>query len=147
MVESTTDNRNRTAAQMRHIFDKGGGQLGASGCVAWMFDRKGILLIEQTGKIDEDELMMEALNAGASDVLLDEDVFEVQAEPADFPAVRDALEAKGYAFLSAQVQWIPQNTVTADKDLTDKLEWIIDHFEDDDDVQNVYHNADLLEQE
>ena len=110
-VEIVTDNRNRISAEMRHIFSKAGGNLGATGSVAWMFDKKGQIIIERTALMDEDEVMMEALDAGAEDFVAQDDAFEVYTAPSDFSAVREALEGKGYTFLSAEVAMIPQNTV------------------------------------
>ena len=149
IVEVVTDNRNRTAAEIRHIFDKSGGSMGAAGCVAWMFDKKGVIVIERSASIDEDELMMAALDAGAEDFEPMDDAFEVYTGPGEFSAVREALEGAGYSFLSAEVSMIPQNTVdaTADADLVDKLGRMLDRFDDNDDVQEVYHNADLPEEE
>ncbi|MDR0839872.1 MAG: YebC/PmpR family DNA-binding transcriptional regulator [Christensenellaceae bacterium] len=149
IVEVVTDNRNRTAADIRHIFDKSGGSMGASGCVAWMFDKKGVLVIERSASIDEDALMLEALDAGAEDFRAMDDAFEIYTDPSAFSTVREALEAAGHAFLSAEVSMLPQNTVdaTADTDLVDKLERMLDRFDDNDDVQEVYHNAALPDEE
>lgn len=148
IVEVVTDNRNRTAAEMRHIFDKSGGSMGATGCVSWMFDKKGVLVIERSVAIDEDELMMEALELGAEDFNPLDDVFEVYTAPADFSSIREALEGKGYEFLSAEIQLIPQNTIQVDDDeLMGKIERMLERFDDNDDVQEVYHNAMLPEAE
>ncbi len=148
IVEVVTDNRNRTAAEMRHIFDKSGGSMGATGCVSWMFDKKGVLVIERSVAIDEDELMMEALELGAEDFNPLDDVFEVYTAPADFSSIREALEGKGYEFLSAEIQMIPQNTIQVDDDeLMGKIERMLERFDDNDDVQEVYHNAMLPEAE
>jgi len=149
IVEVVTDNRNRTAAEIRHIFDKSGGSMGANGCVSWMFDKKGLIVIERSASIDEDELMMEALDAGAEDFQPLDDAYEVYTAPGDFSAVREALEGKGYTFLSAEVGMFPQNTVdaTGDAELQEKLQKMLDRFDDNDDVQEVYHNADLPEEE
>lgn len=142
IVETLTDNRNRTAGEVRHAFDKFGGNLGQTGCVSFMFDEKGVIIIEnEEGKLDEDTVMMDALDAGAEDFNPQEDCFEILSQPADFAALRDALEAKGYAFASAEIEKIPQTTVT----LTDEkdilfMNKLIDMLEDNDDVQNVYHN-------
>lgn len=147
IVEIVTDNRNRTAAEIRHIFDKSGGSLGSSGCVAWMFDKKGLLVVEKDAKIDEDELTMAALDAGAADFQALDDVYEIYTEPSDFSAVREALEAAGYEFLSAEVDMIPQNTVDAsDPELVEKIERMLERLDDNEDVQEVYHNADLPEE-
>lgn len=149
IVEVVTDNLNRTASEIRHIFDKNGGSLGASGCVAWMFDKKGVLVVERSATIDEDELMMAALDAGAEDFVPMDDAFEIYTGPAEFSAVREALEGAGYSFLSAEVSMIPQNTVDAasDPELVEKIERMLDRFDDNDDVQEVYHNAAMPDEE
>jgi len=148
IVEAVTDNRNRTAAEMRHIFDKSGGSLGASGCVAWMFDRKGVIVIERTALMDEDEVMMAALDAGAEDCVVQDDAFEIYTDPMEFSAVREALEGAGYAFLSAEISMLPQNTVDCtDAEAAEKFEKFLDRLDDNDDVQDVFHNAVLPEEE
>ena len=149
IVEVLTDNRNRTAAEIRHLFDKYGNGMGNSGCVAWMFDKKGLIVVERSASIDEDELMMEALDAGAEDFNALDDVYEIYTAPTDFSVVREALEAKGLSFLSAEIGMFPQNTVDATKDeeLVEKIEKMLERFDDDDDVQDVYHNATLPEEE
>ena len=144
IVEVLTDNRNRTASEMRYIFVRNGGSLGASGCVSWMFDRKGVLVIEDNGEVEEDDLMMEAVEAGAEDVTESEDAFEVYTDPADFSAVRDALEKSGYSFASAGIEMVPRNTVTLGEEQAEKVENLIDMMEDNDDVQNVFHNMEVL---
>ena len=146
VVETLTDNRNRTAGEMRHYFDKCGGNLGQSGSVMFMFDRKGIIEIEAEGK-DEDTVMEAALEAGAEDFSFDGDVFEIVTEPNDLGAVRDALEEKGYEFLLAEVQYVPQ-TMTAldDEESITKMEKLIDMLEENDDVQNIWHNWDMPEE-
>jgi YebC/PmpR family DNA-binding regulatory protein len=143
MVEAMTDNRNRTAADIRHIFDKSGGQLGQSGCVGWMFDRKGVLVVERTGGIDEDAVMMAALDAGAEDMESDGEVFEIRTDLAGFPTVREALERQGMTILSAELEWIPRSRVDVDEETAEKLERMIDRLEDSDDVQSIYHNANI----
>ncbi len=126
---------------MRYIFDRNGGSLGATGCVSWMFDRKGVIVIENNDQIDEDALIMEAIEAGAEDVSEDtEEAFEIYTDPANFSAVRDALEKAGYTFASAEIEMVPQNTVQLDKEQAEKVRSLIDMMEDNDDVQNVYHN-------
>ena len=148
IVEVLTDNRNRIAAEMRHIFDKSGGNLGASGCVGWMFDKKGLIVIERTALMDEDEVMMTALDVGAEDFNALDDAFEVYTAPPDFSAVREALEAAGFSFLSAEVRMIPQNTVNvSDAEDIEKIERFLERLDDNDDVQEVYHNAVLPEDE
>jgi YebC/PmpR family DNA-binding regulatory protein len=141
IVEALTDNRNRTASEVRHIFDKCGGSLGSSGCVAWMFDKKGILVVEKTAKINADDLMMAALDAGADDISETEEVFEVMTDPASYSAVREELEKQGYSFLSTEVEMIPQNTVEVNAETREKIDRLLDMLEDNDDVQNVYNNA------
>lgn len=147
VVETLTDNRNRTAGEMRHYFDKCGGNLGQSGSVMFMFERKGVIAIEGEG-LDEDTVMEAALEAGADDFSFDGDVFEITTEPNDLGAVRDALEEQGYSFLSAEVQYIP-GTMTAigDPDMQAKMEKLIDMLEDNDDVQAIWHNWDMPDEE
>ena len=142
IVEALTDNRQRTAPSVRHIFDKYGGNLGASGCVSWSFDQKGVLVIERED-LDEDTVMMDALDSGAADFEAEDEVFTVYTAPDDFAAVLGALEEKGYTFLSARVEMVPQNYValTSEEDIKN-MEKLIDLMEDDDDVQNVWHNWD-----
>jgi YebC/PmpR family DNA-binding regulatory protein len=146
IAEALTDNRNRTAGEVRHAFDKSGGSLGATGCVAWMFDRKGVLVIERTGETDEDELAMAAIDAGAEDFEADAEAFEITSAQDDFSAVREALEKAGYAFASAQIDMVPQNTVKPDAGTQENVLKLLDMLEDLDDVQNVYHNAELEEE-
>ena len=142
IVEALTDNRQRTAPNVRHIFDKYGGNLGATGCVSWSFDQKGVLVIEREDQ-DEDVTMMDALDCGAADFEAEDEVFTVYTAPDDFAAVLTALEEKGYTFLSARVEMVPQNyvTLTSEEDVKN-MEKLIDFMEDDDDVQNVWHNWD-----
>ena len=143
IVETMTDSRNRTAGNVRHHFDKFGGNMGASGCVAWNFTKKGVLVIDnEDGDWEEDEVMMDALDAGASDFEPDEDVFTVYTEPDDFNAVADTL-GKKYSFVSAQIEQVPNEYKKLESEEDVKLmEKLIDAFEDDDDVQNVWHNWD-----
>ena len=142
IVETLTDNRNRTAGDLRHYFDKFGGNLGQTGCVGFLFHKKGILAIEAEG-LDEDKVMEDALEAGASDFAADGDVFEITTEPDDFSGVRDDLEAKGYAFVSAEIEQVPDvYSAIDDPDMALKMEKLLDVLEDDDDVQNVWHNWD-----
>ena len=145
IVDCISDNRNRTASDVRHCF---GGNLGTTGSVGFMFDERGVLVIEREPGSDEDEMMMIALDAGAEDVKVDEDVFEILTAPNDFSTVRENLEKQGYSFLSAEVQKIPQNTVAVtDPDTILKIQKMLDLLEENDDVQNVYHNADLPEED
>lgn len=147
IVKTMTDNKNRTAGEMRHLFDKYGGNLGTSGCVSFMFDKKGVIIIENTGDIDEDELMMEALEAGAEDVSQEVEYFEVITMPEDFSQVREHLESKGFSFVSAEVTMVPQ-TYTKLESETDiqNMTKLIDLLEDNDDVQDVYHNWEMPEE-
>lgn len=145
VVETLTDNRNRTAGEMRHYFDKCGGNLGQSGSVTFMFDRKGMIRIEAEGR-DEDTVMEDALEAGADDFNYDGDVFEISTDANDLGTVRDALEAKGYTFISAEVEYIPQTMTTIeDEETCAKMEKLIDMLEENDDVQAVWHNWDMPE--
>lgn len=143
IVESLTDNRNRTAADLRHYFDKFGGNLGTPGCVSFMFTKKGVIVIEKAGK-SEDEVMEAALEAGASDFLADEDIFEVYTEPEDFSDVREALESKGYEFESAEVEMVPSTySSIAEEENRAKMQKLLDALEDNDDVQNVWYNWEM----
>ena len=144
IVETMTDNRNRTAGSMRHHFDKFGGNLGANGCVSWSFDRKGVLVIDnEDGDYDEDTVMMDAMDCGADDFEADGDCFTIYTAPDDFNTVADGLTAKKYTFASAQIEMVPQNYQKLDSaDQQAQMEKLIDAMEDDDDVQNVWHNWD-----
>ena len=140
IVEALTNNRNRTAPEVRHLLDKYGKGLGATGCVSWSFDKKGVIVMDSED-LDEDTVMMDALEAGADDMQADEDVFEITTDPDAFNDVVAALEAKGYTFLEAEVRMVPQNYVTlTNEDDIKNMEKLIDMLEDNDDVQNVYHN-------
>lgn len=140
IVETMTDNRNRTASEMRHYFDKYGGNLGATGCVSWLFDRKGVIVIESED-LDEDTVMMDALEAGAEDFSNEGEVFEIYTAPDDCGAVTEALENKGYVFVSAEVEMVPQNYITLPtEDDVKKMQTLLDLLEENDDVQNVWHN-------
>ena len=148
IVDCISDNRNRTASDVRHCFAKYGGNLGTTGSVGFMFDERGVLVVEREPGSDEDEMMMIALDAGAEDVKVEEDVFEILTAPADFSTVRENLEKQGFSFLSAEVQKIPQNTVeVTDPDTIQKIQKMLDLLEESDDVQNVYHNADLPDED
>lgn len=147
IVETLTDNKNRTGGDVRHIFDRCGGALGTNGCVSYMFESKGVLDIEKTDKMDDDEMMMTALDAGADDFSVDGNVYEVLTSPENFNTVRDALEAKGYSFVRSEIDRIPNMTVDLDDEAAEKIIRMLDFFEDNDDVQNVYHNANLPESE
>jgi YebC/PmpR family DNA-binding regulatory protein len=141
IVEAMTDNRNRTASEVRHHFDKYGGNMGTTGCVSWSFDRKGVIIIDnEDGSLDEDTVMMDILEAGADDLVTDESVFEVYTTPEAFNDVATALEKK-YKLLSAQTEMVPQNYVKlTDPEDIKNMEKLLEHMEDSDDVQNVYHN-------
>ena len=140
IVEALTDNRNRTAGDIRHLFDKFGGNMGATGCVSFMFEQKGQIIIERGDK-DEDEVMMIALDAGASDFEADEEYFEILTEPNDFTAVREKLEAAGFRFESAELTLIPQTyTKLTNPEDIEKMEKLLERLEDHDDVQNIWHN-------
>ncbi|MCI9272810.1 MAG: YebC/PmpR family DNA-binding transcriptional regulator [Clostridiales bacterium] len=142
IVETLTDNRNRTAGDLRHYFDKFGGNMGTPGCVSFLFSQKGVIVIEKEG-LEEDKVMEDALEAGASDFQADEDVFEIHTEPDDFSGVRDDLEEKGYSFVSAEVEMVPSTyTQLTDEDAVTKMQRLLDMLEDNDDVQNVWHNWD-----
>ena len=142
IVEALTNNRNRTAPEMRHLFDKYGGNMGASGCVSWSFDRKGVIVIDnEEGELDEETVMMDALDCGAADFETDESIFEVTTEPDDFNAVVKAMEERGYKFASAAIEMVPQNYIKlSNEDDIKNMTKMIDLMEDNEDVQNVYHN-------
>ncbi len=148
IVECLTDNANRTAGDVRHIFDKSGGNMGASGCVSFMFNRQGMLVIDSANVADEEELMMQALDAGAEDFQMEENMYEITTDPDSFDGVREALANAGYEFESAEVAMIPSTYVTLeDPEIIAKLEKMLDMFDENDDVQNVYHNWDMPEVE
>ena len=143
IVETATDSRNRTASDVRHFFDKYGGNLGASGCVSYMFDDKGVIILlkEDNEGVDEDALMEAALEAGAEDFSSDDETYEITTEPDDLYAVREALEKLGYKVESAEEDKIPQNYVTLEnEDDIKNMNLLIEHLEDSDDVQEIYHN-------
>lgn len=146
VVETLTDNRNRTAGDLRHYFDKCGGNLGQNGSVMFMFERQGIIEIEAEGK-DEDTVMEDALEAGADDFSFDGDVFTIVTDPNGVGAVREQLEAKGYEFLTAEPQYIPTTTTRLDDpEAAEKMEKLLDLLDDNDDVQNVFHNWEMPEE-
>ena len=140
VVETLTDNTNRTVADVRHLFDKYGAGLGATNCVSWQFDKKGVIIMER-GELDEDTVMMQALEAGAEDFQADDNTFEIYTTPEDFSAVREALETLGYSFVEAEVEMVPQNYITLEKeeDMA-QMRKLLDNLEDNDDVQAVWHN-------
>ena len=141
IVNTTTDNRNRTASEVRHYFDKFGGNLGTLGCVGYLFEEKGVIIIEKED-VDEDKLMEDALEAGAADFIAEDECFEIYTEKDDLGAVREALEEKGYTMISAELDMIPQNYVTleGEEDLK-KMNLLLEHLEDNDDVSSVFHNC------
>lgn len=145
IVEALTDNRNRTAGEVRHYFDKFGGNMGTPGCVGFMFSKKGVLVVEREDfDKDEDTVMEEALEAGASDFEADEDIFTIYTEPDDFSAIRDDLTAKGYEFVSAEVEEVPSTyTKIEDEETKAKMQKMLDMFEENDDIQNVWHNWEM----
>ena len=144
IVVTTTDNRNRTVGEVRHGFEKSGGSLGTPGSVLYNFDKKGVLAIEKEGlAYSEDELMMLALEAGAEDFNSHDEVYEVLTDLQEFANVRNALEENGLTFLVSEIQIVPKNTIELDDESAEKFEKMIERLEDLDDVQNVYHNADI----
>lgn len=148
IVDCISDNRNRTASDVRHCFAKYGGNMGTTGSVGFMFDEKGVLVVDRQPGSDEDEMMMIALEAGADDVKVDEDAYVIYTAPNSFSSVREELEKQGMTFISAEVDKIPQNTVSVtDPEAVENLRKMLDLLEEYDDVQNVYHNADLPEEE
>jgi YebC/PmpR family DNA-binding regulatory protein len=141
IVKTATDNRNRTASDLRHYFDKFGGNLGQTGCVGYMFTDKGIIIIEKDDKINEDKLMEDALEAGAEDFSADGDIFEITTMPNDVYEISAALEKSGYTIASAEKEKIPESYVTLqDEEDIRKMNLLLEHLEDNDDVQEVYHN-------
>ena len=140
IVETLTDNRNRTAADMRHYFDKYGGNLGTNGCVSFLFSEKGVIVIDMEG-YEEDKVMEDAIEAGADDVEFEDGVAEITTDPAAFRDVRDALDGKGYDFVSAEVEQVPATYTTLEgEDNLKKMSTLLELLDDNDDVQNVWHN-------
>ena len=146
IVEALTDNRQRTAPEVRHYFDKYGKGMGAQGCVSWSFDRKGVIIIDnEDGDYDEDAVMMDALDAGADDFNAEDNVFEITTDPDAFNDVVKALEEKNYAFVSADISLVPQTYVKLESDEDIKnMEKLLDMLDDNEDVQNTYHNWDQV---
>ncbi|WP_213818455.1 YebC/PmpR family DNA-binding transcriptional regulator [Garciella nitratireducens] len=145
IVETLTDNKNRTAGDVRHIFDKNGGNLGTSGCVSFLFRRKGQLMIEKDENVDEDKLMLLAIDAGAEDFIVEEEGYEIITDPNDFGEVREALESENINFVSAEIAMIPTTQVALSAEDVKKMQKMLDMFEEHDDVQEVYHNWDMPE--
>lgn len=140
IVEALTDNRNRTAGDVRHYFDKFGGNMGQNGCVSFLFSKQGVIVLEQEG-VDEEKLMEDALEAGATDFLSEDGVFEIRTDPYDCGAVSSALADKGYTFLSAETAYIPSTYVTlTNQDDMIAMNKMLDMFDDNDDIQGVWHN-------
>ena len=147
IVKTLTDNKNRTGGDVRHIFDKCGGNLGTTGSVSYMFENKGVIVIERTVELDEDTMMELVLESGAEDVITEDDSYEIRTAPADFSAVRKFFEEKNYEFLEAGVMMIPNDKVTLSDEQLVSFNKMLDMFDDNDDVQEVYHNVDLPETE
>ena len=147
IVEALTDNRNRTAGEVRHYFDKFGGNMGQPGCVSFMFSQKGVLIVDREEcEADEDKVMEDALECGAADVEVEDDIFTIYTEPADFSAVNEALTNMGYTFASAEVEMVPSTyTKLTDEESVTKMQKLLDNLEDNDDVQNVWHNWEMDE--
>ena len=147
IVECLTDNRNRTAGDVRHVFDKFGGNLGTTGCVSFGFKEKGVFVISnEEGAYDEDKVMEDVMDAGADDFTMEDEMVEITCAPADFSAVLSALEEKGYAFETAEVQMVPDNYVSlSDEESLKKMNLLLEKLEDNDDVQNVWHNCDNID--
>ena len=145
IVETATDNRNRTVAEIRHLMSKGGGSMGENGCVSWKFERKGVIQFSKE-KYTEDQLMEAALEAGADDLRDEGDVWEIQTAMADFNAVREAFEAAGLEMISAELNQVPQTTMEVDLETARKLLRFIELLEDNDDVQNAYSDADISDE-
>ncbi len=146
IVETLTDNKNRTAGDVRCAFDKFGGNMGNTGCVSYMFSKKGLIVVDADG-LEEDELMLLALDAGADDVKSEDGVYEIYSLPQDYTAVRENLEKQGLKILSSDIEMIPENYITPEEAAVPKILNLIDRLEENDDVQNVFHNAILPEEE
>ena len=141
IVNVSTNNKNRTAADLRHVFDRAGGNLGTSGCVSYLFNKKGIIVIDKTTtNLSEDDLMLIAIDSGAEDFSIEEEVYEITTAPGDFTAVREALEKEGLEFVEADIQMIPTTYIQLDEKTAERMQRLIDNLEDLDDVMDVYHN-------
>lgn len=147
IVETLTDNKNRTAASVRHIFDKCGGSLGTTNCVSYMFESKGLIVVKKESGDDEEEVMMLALDLGADDFDSSDEEYFVTVTPSALDTIREGLEKAGKTIVTAEVQKVPSSTVDVDDDTAAKITRMLDMFDDDDDVQNVYHNANLPDEE
>jgi len=147
IVECLTDNKNRTAGNIRHYFDKFGGNLGTTGCVSYLFSTKGIVVIEHEGELDEDTVMEDVMELGGDDMTYSEDSIEIVCDPTAVSALREGLTAKGYLVASAEAEEVPSTYVTlTDEEALRKMGLLLEHLEDDDDVQNVWHNWDMPEE-
>ncbi len=146
LVEALTDNKNRTVAEIRHIFDKYNGNLGESGCVSWIFEKKGIINVPAQG-LTEDQVMELALESGAQDVTMEDDMFEITTDPAEFEAVRKAVEDKGWKIDEASITMVPQNSVKLEGKKAEQMLKMMDVLDDHDDLQNVYANFDISDEE
>lgn len=143
IIEVSTDNRNRTAADLRHVFTRAGGNLGTTGCVSYLFNKKGVIVIEKAKtSFSEDEMMLLALDKGAEDFEVEEEVYEITTSPEEFSSVRESLEKENIEFLEAQIQMVPDTYISLDESDGEKMQRIIDNLEELDDVMNVYHNWD-----
>ena len=147
MVKTLTDNKNRTVGDVRHIFDKFGGSMGTTGSVTFMFENKGVIVVDRTVDLDEDKMMEYALEAGADDVIVSDDVYEVRTDPTAFTQVRKYLEDHGVTFEEADIMMIPNDRITLTEEQLVTFGKMLDAFEDNDDVQDVYHNVLLPEVE
>ena len=147
IINTLTDNKNRTAGDVRSTLSKGGGELGSTGCVSYMFDNKGLLVVERTIDLDEDTVTEYAIDAGADDIVVQDDAYEIYTTPAAFSGVRKYLEEKGLSFLEADVRMIPQSKITLSEENTEKFIKLLDKLEDLDDVQDVYHNVELPDED
>lgn len=147
LVDCLTDNKNRTAGEIRYLFDKFGGALGTSNCVSFMFDKKGVIVADRAENQTEDEIFELAIECGADDVSVEDDIFVINTSPSDFNTVRNNLTNKNVNLISAEIEWVPQTTVTLEPDNLARFQKMIDAMEDDDDVQSVYHNVDLPDDE
>ena len=142
IVEASTDNRNRTAADVRHAFDKSGGNLGTTGCVSYLFNKKGVIVIDKTSTdMSEDDLMLLALDSGAEDFEAEEEVYQITTAPEDFSSVREKLEGQGIEFLEAEVQMVPTTYVALDEKAQERMDKLLENLDELDDVMNVYHNS------
>ena len=143
IVNASTDNKNRTAADLRHVFDKAGGNLGTNGCVSYLFNKKGVIVIDKTKtNLSEDELMLLAIDNGAEDFASEEECYEITTDPADFTQVRETLEKENIEFVQAEIQMVPTTYIELDEKGSERMQRLIDNLEDLDDVMDVYHNWD-----